>query len=170
MVKLKGRVVHWSKVRSGDVSYLIQEYGAEYDSWLRLMVGGLIGLTLILGIVFITIDLLGAVMMFGVTVFDALLFYAIIPRRYQIFQDRLRIVLGRPFAINIPLSTITEARAAPASEAFVYWGVRFATSAKSVVEIVRHKGLNLVISPANRESFLEQLHQALEDYRQATSQ
>jgi hypothetical protein len=72
-----------------------------------------------------------------------------------------RIVLGRPFAVNIPLATIQEARSAYGSKALSYWGVRFATSSKTVVEIVRHRGWNFVISPANRELFLERLAEAL---------
>lgn len=99
--------------------------------------------------------------MFGITVFDALLFNAVIPRRFQIFQDRVRVVLGRPFVFNIPFSTIREVRSVSGSKAFAYWGLRFATSSKAVVEIVRHKGLNVVISPANKNMFLEQLTQAL---------
>ena len=90
--------------------------------------------------------------MFGVTVFDALLFYAILPKRYQIFQDKVKIVLGQPIAIDIPLSTIREARPAPGSRTFVYGGIRLATSSRNVVEIVRSKGLNIVISPANRDA------------------
>ena len=73
----------------------------------------------------------------------------------------LGIVLGRPLAVNIPLATIKEARPAPGSKAFAYWGVRFATSLKNVVEIVRHRGLNFVISPSNRDLFLERLAEAL---------
>lgn len=42
-----------------------------------------------------------------------------------------------------------------------YWGNRFATSTSNVVEIVRKKGLNLIISPRNDDMFLEQLNQAL---------
>ena len=100
--------------------------------------------------------------MFAVTVFDALIFHAVLPRRYQIFQDRLRIILGHPFAFNIPFSTIREARSTSGLKAFAYWGLRFATSSKGVVEIVRHQGWNVVISPANEGLFLEQLNQALE--------
>lgn len=141
--------------------HLIYEDTAQYDLWLKLILGGILALTLILGIVLLPVDIVGAWISFGVTVFDALLFYAILPRRCQLFEDRLRIVLGWPFALNIPLATIKEAKSASGSKAFVYWGIRFATSAKSVVEIVRHKGLNVVISPANRDVFLENLNQAL---------
>ena len=99
--------------------------------------------------------------MFGITLFDALLFKAILPRRYQIFENRLRILLGGPLAINIPLSNIAQAKLASGSKAFAYWGIRLATSTHQVVEIVRKKGLNLVILPGNSDLFLEQLNQRL---------
>ncbi len=47
------------------------------------------------------------------------------------------------------------------SDRFIYWGLRLATSSSGVIEVVRRKGLSLVISPANAGTFLEQLNQAL---------
>ena len=148
--------------RAGNMSYLIYEDSALYDPWLKIILGSTLALTLVMGIVFLPFDVAGAYVMFGVTLFDALLFNAILPRRYQIYQDRLRIVLGKPFAVSISFATIKEARSAAGSTIFIYWGIRFATSAKSVVEIVRSKGLNIVISPTDRDAFLEQLTQALQ--------
>ena len=46
-------------------------------------------------------------------------------------------------------------------KAFAYSGIRFATSSKRVIEIVRKKGMNLVISPRNADIFLDQINQAL---------
>ncbi len=151
-----------SKAEMKNLVYPVYEDTAQYDPWLKLILGGVLALTLIPGIILLPTDLPGAWVMFGVTAFDALLFYAILPRRYQIFQERVRIVLGQPFAIDIPLSTIREARPAPGSKTFAYWGIRLATSSRGVVEIVRSKGLNIVISPANRDAFLEHLGQVLE--------
>jgi hypothetical protein len=146
-----------------DVKYsqLIHEDTARYDSWLKLLLGSILSLTLLLGVYLLYVDWTGAMICFGVTVFDALLFYAILPQRYQIWTDRVRIVLGRPFAVNIPFTKISEARAAASNKAFVYSGFRFATSSRTVVEIVRRHGLNFVISPDNRELFLERLAEAL---------
>ncbi len=152
-----------------DISYLIYEDSARYDLWLKLILGGILACTLILGIVLLFIDLPGAWAMFGATVFDALLFNAILPRRYQVFQDRLKIVLGSPFSLSISLSTIKEVRPASGLKTFAYWGIRFATSASSVVEIVRSKGLNVVISPTNRDAFLAQLNQALKENTEKSS-
>ncbi len=146
---------------SNQESSLLYEDTAEYDLWLKLLLGGILAFTFVMGFFLLTVDRTGAYIFLGVTVFDALLFYAILPKRYQIWTDRVRIALGRPLAVNIPLATIQEARPAPGSKAFAYWGVRFATSLKNVVEIVRHRGLNFVISPSNRDLFLERLAEAL---------
>ncbi len=152
----------YSKDKAGSLSYLIYEDSAPYDPWLKIILGSTLALTLVMGILFLLFDVVGAYVMFGVTLFDALLFNAILPRRYQIYQDRLRIVLGKPFAVSISFATIKEALPAAGPTTFIYWGIRFATSAKSVVEIIRSKGLNIVISPADRDAFLEQLTQALQ--------
>jgi len=139
---------------------LLYEDTPKYDFWLKIILGGVLALTFVLGVILISEDIGAASVMFGVTLFDALLFKAILPRRFQIFEDRLRILLGGPFAINIPFSNIADAKSASGSKAFAYWGLRFATSTHNVVEIVRKKGLNLVISPTHDDMLLEQLNQA----------
>jgi len=142
-------------------SVLLYEDAPKYDSWLKLILGGVLALTFILGVIFIYRDTEASIAMFGITLFDALLFKAILPRRYQIFEDRLKILLGWPFVINIHFSNVLEAKPACGRKAFAYRGLRFATSTRNIVEIVRKKGLPLVISPANGDMFLEQLNQAL---------
>jgi hypothetical protein len=145
---------------------LIHEEPPLYESWLKYVVGGILAFTLLPGLIMISFDLGGACVMLGLTIFDALLFYAIIPRRLQVYRDRLRIALGSPFALNLPFATIKEAREASGLRAYLYWGVRFATSSKNVVEIVRSRGLNVVISPSCMDTFLESLNRALEEARQ----
>ncbi len=140
---------------------IVYEDTPKYDSWLKLVLGGILALMFIAGVVLIYQDITGALVMFGAALFDAPLFKAILPQRFQIFQDRLRIVLGGPFALNIPFSNIREVRAASASKAFAYWGIRFATSTRNIVEIIPKRGLSLVISPTHVDIFLEQLNQSL---------
>lgn len=142
------------------MSALVYEDTPKYDPWVKLLLGGIVAATFIGGVVLLPKDLEAALTMFGVTLFDALLFKVVLPRRFQIFEDKLRIVLGGPFAINIPLSDIVAARPASARKAFAYGGLRFATSTQNLVEIVRRRGLSIVISPANEDTFLEQLNQA----------
>ena len=141
---------------------LVYEDKPKYAFWLKILLGGILALTFILGVVLISEDITAASAVFGVTLFDALLFKLILPQRFQILSDRLKIVLGGPFALNIPLSHITDARSLSGIKVFFYWGIRFATSSNHTIEIVREKGSNLVISPTNDDMFLEQLNKARE--------
>ena len=143
------------------VSALIYEDTPRYDLSLKLILGGVLAIVFFSGLLLISEDTTGALVMFAATLFDALLFKSILPQRFQIFEDRLRIVLGGPFAFNISLSNIKEARLTSGRKTFVYSGIRFATSSKGVVEIVRKKGMGLVISPVKTDMFLEQMNQVL---------
>ncbi len=140
---------------------ILHEEPAAYDSWLKLLV--LIPAGLVIGAIFLAYskEYEGFFVLIGEGAFFVLLFYFILPRKYQIYQDKLKLVLGKPFVINIPLSTIKEVRHSSGVKAFVYSGVRFATSSGYVVEVVRSKGMNYVISPKNGDIFLEQLNQAI---------
>ena len=140
---------------------LIHEEKAEYNSWLKLIFILPAGL-FIAAIVFVfNQDLESFLVLLGEAVLFTLIFYFIMPRKYQIYQDKLRIILGTPFTINIPLSTIKEVRHSSGVKAYEYSGIRFSTSSRYVVEIVRSKGMNYVISPQNGNLFLEQLSQAI---------
>jgi hypothetical protein len=143
--------------------YLIYDGEPRYDSWVKWLLFAIIGITLIPGIILIPIDLIGAWTMLSTTAFDGLLLYFIIPRNYQIYSDKIRIVLGKPFAINLPLNTIKEARRASGSKTYLYWGVRLATSSKGVIEFIRTGRVDVVISPADPDTFLFQLNKALKD-------
>ena len=140
---------------------LIHEEKAEYDSWIRLIFIIPLGLFVASVIFAGRQDFEPSLVLLGEAVLFVLILYFVFPRRYQLYQDRLRIVLGAPLAINIRLSTIKQARHSSGSRAFFYPGVRFATSSRSVVEIVRRRGINYVISPKNSDSFLAQLNQAI---------
>jgi hypothetical protein len=140
---------------------LIYEDHPHYDFWLKAVLGGVLALTLIMGFVFLQVDAEGSVVMFGITIFDGLLFYFIIPRSYGIYTDLLVIHLGGPFSVKIRLSDIKTVRPASRISSYAYNGLRFATSSKNILEIIRRRGMNVVISPANLEMFLEQLNQAM---------
>ncbi len=142
------------------MSELLYEDKPKYDIWIKVLLGGVVALTLILGLVQISVNGREALTVFGVVLFEIILFRMILPRRFQILSDKLRIVLGGPLAINIPLSDIEEVRARTGIKAFVYFGVRFATSSGHTVEIIRKKGLNMVISPTNDDEFIKQLNLA----------
>ena len=139
---------------------LIHEEKAEYNSWVKLIFILPVGFFVAAIIFAINRDFEAFPVLLGEALLFTLIFYFIMPRKYQIYQDKVRIVLGSPFAINIPLSTINEARHSSGIKSYFYSGIRFATSSRYVIEIVRSKGMNYVISPQNGDLFLEQLNQA----------
>ncbi len=139
----------------------VYEDKPRFDLWLELVLIGVLAATFVAGVTLLFMDIAGALVMLGVTVFDALLFKAILPRRFQIYQDRVKIVLGGPFAITVPFHNIKDVRRTPGHNSLAYNGMRFATSMKFVVEIRRYKGMNVLISPYTGEVFLEQLRQAI---------
>ena len=145
---------------------VVFEDGPVYDKLNKYLVGGIIAIPLIIAIVLLTQDILGATIMFGVTVFDAILFWCILPKRFLVYEDRLKIVLGGPFSYTIPLRDITNVRQATKDMAWVYWGLRLGTSQKYQVEIDRKNGLGVIISPSMENEFIERLNQARENYRE----
>ena len=146
--------------------YLAYEDVARYDAAQFVMLAVVIAATAVPGIVLLFFDVEGAAVMFGVTLLDALIFHLVFPRRYQVFNTKLRIVLGWPLHWDIRLSTIQEARPAPGIATWIYGGVRLATSSATAVEIVRKRGMGVIISPSDRQTFLEQINAALKQAQQ----
>jgi hypothetical protein len=145
---------------------LIYETGSDYDRWQRLLYIGLPAVTFVIGLVlWLYEEQEGALTLFGITVFYGLLFHSIMPRKFQLFEDKLRVVLGNPFAFSIRYETMKEVRPAAGIKSHFYMGMRWATSSYNVVEIVRSKGMNMVISPSNRVTFLEQANDAIKSYQ-----
>lgn len=100
---------------------------------------------------------------FAIVVVMAVVIWLIIPRQYLILENKVKIVLGGPFSFCIHFKTIKTAHV-PRGTTF---GINFPTSlsSKHVVEIVRHRRMNVTITPHNRELFLETLQKALSDWR-----
>ncbi len=145
----------------GGPGYLMYEDTARYDRLQFVFLVIIIAATLAPAIVLLFLDPTGAAVMFGATLLDVLIFHLVFPRRYQVFNTKLRIVLGWPINWDIRLSTIKEARPAPGISTWIYGGVRLATSSATAVEIVRKKGMGVIISPSDRETFLERLNDAV---------
>ena len=133
-----------------------------YAWWLKLIVGVVLVTSLAITGLLLFEEVYAALVALGITALEALLFKAVLPQRFQIFGDRLRIVLGGPLALNIGFSSIVEAREVSGLDVLPNWGIRFMTSTGNLVEIVRHENLNVVIAPANRDIFLQHLHKAIE--------
>jgi hypothetical protein len=139
---------------------LLYEDKPKYDRWLIYLIIAVPVFTLIAGLAVVKVDITETCTLLGTTVFISLLFWAIMPRSYQIYADRFTIQLGGPFVVNVSLTSIQKAGKASSYYALAYWGVRFATSTSNVVEIKRNRGMAIIISPSDVDSFLEHLDQA----------
>jgi hypothetical protein len=117
----------------------------------------------ILGIYYlITGQVETAIGMFATTILMAAIYWAIFPRKYLILDSKIRIALGGPFSFNIPFDNLETVRA-PKGATF---SINFATTffSQHAVEINRKRGLNVNITPSNRELFLENLNKALAEW------
>lgn len=137
-----------------------------YNSLTRWMLGIVIASTLVIGLVLIPFDILGTWIMFGATALIALLLWFTMPRRFLVYEDRLTIKQGGPFAIHIFYPDMIRVHEADREETWSYWGLKLATSSKYVVEIERKNGLGILISPSSEREFIEQVNMAKNNYRE----
>jgi len=142
---------------------VVYEDTPRYDVWLKsIMV--LPVFLVIAGIYYVIIaEVAAAIGMFATTILMGAVYWAIFPRKYLILDSRIRIVLGGQFSFTIPFDNLETARAPEG----ISLGINFATcfSSKNTVEIIRKKGMNVNITPSNRELFLDNLNKALNDWR-----
>jgi hypothetical protein len=133
----------------------VRVFPAAYDWWAWLLLIGVPAMMLTLGILAAMTGEVGATtVVFVAFGLDCLVFWLVMPRRYEVWPDKVRVVLGWPMSWSIPMATIAEARPASAVTSYVYWGFRFATRLKTAVEIRRSKGWNFVVSPNDRDEFM----------------
>ena len=142
---------------------LIYEDNPHYDVWLKGIMM-LPAFFLIIGIYYLVTAQVGsAISLFATGVLMGAIYWAIFPRKYQILDSKIRIVLGGQFSFKVPFDTL-ETAGKPEG---VSLGINFATTflRQHAVEIKRKKGMNVNITPSNRDQFLENLNKAIFDWR-----
>jgi hypothetical protein len=147
---------------------VIYEDSPRYDVWLKGI--------MVLPVFFILIGLYraftaqieSAIGLFATGVLMGAIYWAVFPRKYQILNSKIRIVLGGQFYFNIPFDTL-ETVGKPEG---VSLGLNFATTflSQHVVEIKRKKGMTVNITPDNRDLFLENLNKAVYDWKRGGRQ
>jgi hypothetical protein len=142
---------------------VIYEDSPHYDVWLK----GIMMLPvffIIIGLYFLfTAEVEAAVGVFGAGLLMGAIYWAVFPRKYQIVDSKIRIVLGGQFSFNVPFDNL-ETAGKPQG---VNLGINFATTFvnQHVVEIRRKKGMKVNITPTDRELFLENLNKAIYDWK-----
>jgi hypothetical protein len=146
---------------------VIYEDNPHYDVWMK----GIMMLPvffILIGLYFLfSAGVVAAVGEFALAALMGAAFWAILPRKYQILDGKLKIVLGGPFSFNVPFD-ILETAGKPEG---VSLGLNFATTflSEHVVEIKRKKGMTVNITPDNRDQFLENLNKAVYDWKSSAA-
>ena len=89
------------------------------------------------------------------------IFWVVFPRRYQVYEDHVRIVLGGPFSVKVGFDKIK----AIVVTSRLTFSVNFVTKfTKSYVEIVKKRGLSIAITPRANDLFVENANRALSQW------
>ncbi len=91
----------------------------------------------------------------------SLIFWIVFPRKYQVYEDHVRIVLGGPFSVKIGFDKIKTIEVTSR----LSFTVNFATRiTKSYVEIAKKRGLSIAITPRANDLFAENANRALSQW------
>jgi hypothetical protein len=145
------------------MDYSAIEHKARYDASIKVLLLIPVCAPLIAFIVLFSSGSPDALETFIVFAFIVCVIWLIMPRRYIIMDDRLKLVMGASLAINVLYRNIKEIR----KPSTVDLGVNFITSLKTPLEIVVNKGMNISIAPDDRESFLNDINGAMQQWRRS---
>ena len=106
-------------------------------------------------------DVSGSLALLPGALFSGLIFWFVFPREYQVYDDHLRIALGRPFSIKVRFQNLKTIRIASQTGLTVNFVIRIT---KSYVEIVKKRGRNIAITPTSSDAFVENANRALEQW------
>jgi hypothetical protein len=145
------------------VDSVIYEDNPRYDVWVKgIMV--LPVFFILIGLYYLfTAQVESAIGLFATAVLMGAIYWAVFPRKYQILDSKIKIVLGGQFSFNIPFDTLQTA----GKPEGVNLGLNFATTflSQHAVEIKRKKGMTVNITPNDRDQFLENLNKAVYDWK-----
>jgi uncharacterized protein YdgA (DUF945 family) len=136
---------------------------ALYDWWFKFVLA--LPVLAVVSISFFTsrTDALSIILIVLAAALVGLAFWFIMPRKYFVLEDRLRVKLGGPFSMNVKYDNIKSVRELNFSSAA--FGLNFATSMDTPIEVKVKKGLNFNFSPTNRGLFLKQLNEAIYQWK-----
>jgi hypothetical protein len=139
---------------------LIYEDKPPYDIRLRAIMIVPVIILFAVGLSIMEREPEAANMMYITALVIGFILWAIIPRKYVIMNDRVAIALNGGIAISIPLHRIAMARMA---KGFTF-SANFPTtlSGKHAIEIIKRKGMSVVITPEDPEKFTRTLNSMID--------
>ena len=91
-----------------------------------------------------------------------LIFWVVFPRKYQVYEDHVRIMLGGPFSVKVGFDKIKKIEVTSR----LTFSVNFVTKfTKNCVEIAKKRGLSIAITPRDNDLFVEKANEALSQWK-----
>jgi hypothetical protein len=149
------------------MDYVIYEDKPRTDIWLKLVFVLPSAALLISALILLKTDPGGALYFIygvaGTALLMGSLYILILPTRYNILNDKIKIQFRGPLSFNIPFDTIAGVRDARWSTV----GVNFPTnmSQAAVLEIVRKGRMPVTITPSDKQAFIQSFQKAFEDWK-----
>lgn len=134
---------------------------AKYGRFIKIVLGITPLILLVVGIFELDRTPADAYGLLGTGAGVLLLYWLILPHRFEIYPDRLRVVLGGPFAFNIGFAEISAVEALPPARAFAISGLKFATDAGTALVVKRRGKLDVSLSPRDRDEFVRLIEETL---------
>jgi hypothetical protein len=89
------------------------------------------------------------------------IFWLVFPRKYQVYEDHLRIALGGPLGIRIGFDKLVAVEITNRQALTMNFVTRFA---RTYVRIVRKGGMSIAITPKSYEQFVENATRAMREW------
>ena len=147
-------------------SLLLYQDEPKYGFFLKLIVmiipvASLVGSIILL----LSGDSTGAIALLVEAFFVGLIFWCVFPRKYQVCEDHLRIVLGGLFSIKVGFDQIKTIEVAHGSTLTMNFITKFT---RNYVAINKKKGFSITITPKDNEFFIENANEALSQWVKAS--
>ena len=106
-------------------------------------------------------DNTGAIVLLIEAFIVGLIFWCVFPRKYQVYEDHLRIVLGGPFSVKVGFGQIKTIDTTHRSTLTMNFVTKLT---KNYIEINKKKGFSITITPKDSELFVENANKALNQW------
>jgi hypothetical protein len=141
-------------------------------AWVNAFIVVMLAIELVLLVGLLVTDLMpiwGALLLLGTLAAVGLLIWAILPRQFEVYDDRLVLVFPL-WRWDIGIDSIEVVRDATALQAYAYNGIRFASLPGRSVEVKRRDSSifrrpSIIISPEDRRLFVTEMNAAMNRYR-----
>jgi hypothetical protein len=137
-------------------------YEDEPAGWIFKFFFVIVTLVLLAGSVYFLVsgDNASGLTMLVVAFVIGLTFWIVSPRKYQVYEDPLQILLGGPFLVKIRFDQITSMGVTQSKG--LHFTVNFTTTiANNYVRINKKKGLSVAITPKSDVLFVENANRSL---------